>query len=152
MGSYVDRNLIKDEVVKYEAKISLWALMPQILSGAIGLIIGIMLGVNGYFTGMIILMALGGITWISPAIRYHTTELVITNKRVIAKVGLIRRETIELKVDKVESIQIQQGIFGRILNYGSIIISGAGNPQAPIKSIDKPLKFRKLVLEIQDEN
>jgi len=84
-------------------------------------------------------------------LRYISTELAFTNKRVIAKVGFIRRHTIELRVDRVESIQVGQGIFGRIFNFGSLIISGAGNPQAPILWIYEPMKFRRAFMQYQDQ-
>ena len=148
MGSYVNNNLIRDEVVKYEAKISIWALLPQIALGFILVIFAFLSWSNGAFFWIFLTFGFG--VWIYPAIPYFTTELVITNKRVIAKFGLIRRDTIELKIGNVESIQVQQGILARIFNFGSIIISGAGNPQAPITSIDSPLKFRKFFLEIQE--
>lgn len=83
-------------------------------------------------------------------IRYKTTELAFTNKRVIAKFGFISRQTVELKIGKVESIQVSQGIFGRIFNYGDLVVSGAGNPQAPIPGISNPMKFRQAFMEYQD--
>lgn len=85
-------------------------------------------------------------------IRFKTTELAITNKRVIAKFGLISRKTIEINISKVESIQVDQSIIGRIFNYGSLVISGAGNPQAPIPKIDDPICFRRKFSEIQDQS
>lgn len=84
-------------------------------------------------------------------IRYKTTELVITTKRVIVKFGFIRRHTIEINIGKVESIQVEQEVLGRLFNFGTLIISGAGTPQAPIPGISKPMQFRKAFIEAQDE-
>jgi hypothetical protein len=81
---------------------------------------------------------------------YKTTELAFTNKRVIAKFGLISRKTIELNISKVESMQVNQGILGRIFNYGTLVISGVGNPQAPILGISDPMSFRRAFMESQD--
>ena len=53
---------------------------------------------------------------------------------------------------KIESIQVNQGILGRILNYGSIVVSGAGNPQAPIPGISSPLQFRRAFVDTQESN
>lgn len=80
-------------------------------------------------------------------IQVKTTELAITNRRTIAKFGWIRRSTIEMYNLKIESIQVEQGIAGRIFNYGSIILSGAGNPQAPIPGIADPMAFRRALLQ-----
>ena len=84
-------------------------------------------------------------------IRYKSTEVAYTNKRVIAKFGFIRRETVELNINKVESMQVTQGVLGRIFNFGSLVISGAGNPQAPIPGISRPMTFRKSFMEYQDK-
>ena len=82
--------------------------------------------------------------------RIYSTELAITNKRVIAKFGFIRRNTVELKLDRIEGLRVNQGIFGRIFNYGSVIVSGTGVTQTPIPAIDRPLDFRRLCLEAAD--
>lgn len=135
MGSYVESALTKGEKVIYEGKISLWSLLPLMLLGLLTL---------GLF-------GLGLIFWIAAAIRYLSTELAITNKRVIAKFGFISRTTIEINIQKIESIQVNQGILGRIFNFGSIIVSGAGNPQAPVPGISSPLNFRREFLNAQEQ-
>jgi len=73
-----------------------------------------------------------------------------SNKRVIAKFGFISRKTVELNISKVESIQVNQGFLGRIFNFGTLVISGAGNPQAPIPGISDPMAFRRAFMESQD--
>lgn len=135
MGSYVESALTKGEKVIYEGKISLWSLLPLMLLGLLTL---------GLF-------GLGLIFWIAAAIRYLSTELAITNKRVIAKFGFISRTTIEINIQKIESIQVNQGILGRIFNFGSIVVSGAGNPQAPVPGISSPLNFRREFLNAQEQ-
>ena len=134
MASYIEGALIKDEKVVYTGNISLWSLAPLI--------------VLGFATIWII--GLGLIFWIMAYIRYTTTELAFTNKRVIAKFGFISRQTIELNISKVESIQVNQGVLGRIFNFGTSVISGAGNPQAPIPGISDPMSFRRVFMESQD--
>lgn len=136
MASYVESALTKAERVVYQGKVSIWSLMPLLLIGLIFLA----------FYG------LGILFWAAAAIRYFTTELAITNKRVIAKFGLISRSTIEINIQKIESIQVNQGILGRIFNFGSIVVSGAGNPQAPIPGISSPLQFRRAFIDTQESN
>ena len=135
MGSYVELNLIKGEEVQYEGEISIWSLLPRILFGLILLPV--------YGVGLLLL--------ISAAITYYTTELAITNKRVVAKFGLIRRNTIEINISKVESMQVGQGVLGRMFNYGNVLVAGAGNPKAPIPGISSPLEFKKKFFEIQED-
>ena len=136
MGSYVESALTKGEQVVYQGKVSIWSLVPLILLGLIFLA----------FYG------LGLLFWAAAAIRYFTTELAITNKRVIAKFGLISRSTIEINLQKIESIQVNQGILGRIFNFGSIVVAGAGNPQAPVPGISSPLQFRRAFIDTQESN
>ena len=135
MGSYIESALTKGEKVVYQGKTSIWSLMPLVVLGLL-------------FLG---LFGIGLLFWIAAAIRYFTTELAITNKRVIAKFGLISRSTIEINIHKIESIQVNQGILGRIFNFGSIVVSGAGNPQAPVPGISSPLDFRRAFLDTQEE-
>lgn len=75
-----------------------------------------------------------------------STELAVTSKRVIAKFGFIRRNTVELRHDKVESLHVNQGITGRIFDFGSVVVTGSGGTNAPIPYIAKPLQFRSAAL------
>ena len=136
MASYVEGALTKGEQVIYRGKVSIWSLSPLIIIGLI----------------LLAAWGLGLLFLIVAAVRYFTTELAITNKRVIAKFGLVSRSTIEINLQKIESIQVNQGILGRIFNYGSIVVSGAGNPQAPIPGISSPLQFRRAFVETQENN
>ena len=97
------------------------------------------------------MFGLGWIFLVLAYIRYKTTELAITSRRVIAKFGFISRRTVEINISKVESIQVDQGILGRIFNYGTLVISGAGDPQAPIPGISDPMAFRRAFIEAQDQ-
>lgn len=135
MASYIEGALIKDERVVYIGHISLWSLAHLIIPGVI------LLPVFG--VGLVFLLV--------AFIRYKTTELAITNKRVIAKFGFISRHTIELNINKVEGIQVMQGILGRIFNFGSLVISGTGAQQAPVPGISNPLEFRRSFMGAQDE-
>ena len=78
-------------------------------------------------------------------ITYFTTEYGITNTRVISKRGLIRRDIEEINLSSIESINVNQSIIGRILNYGTIIISGRGTSKVIFKDIDNVVENRKLI-------
>lgn len=127
MSSYVDAVLINDERVMYRARISKWSLWPHILFGTLLL--------PAFGAGLLL--------WLWAWVVFTTTELAITNKRVIAKTGLIQRRTIEMFLEKIESIQVDQGVFGRLLDFGSVIISGTGVQSAPFRNISDPLALRK---------
>jgi uncharacterized membrane protein YdbT with pleckstrin-like domain len=80
----------------------------------------------------------------------RTTELAITNKRIISKSGLVRRSIMELRLDKIESIKVDQSIVGRLLNFGSITIAGTGGDKTPIERIADPLQFQKHFMSAVD--
>ncbi len=105
-----------------------------------------------YYIWGILLIAffIGIIFFIIAVLNVMTTELALTNKKVIAKFGFIRRSTIELNLDKVESISVEQGFIGRMFNFGSIIVRGTGGSQAPIPYIARPLEFRQQVNDLLD--
>lgn len=136
MTSYVEGALVKDEAILYVGNISLWSFAGPLLAGLV----------------LLPAFGLGLLIWLYVYVKYKSTELAITNKRVIAKFGFIQRNTIEINISKVESVQVEQGIAGRVFDFGTLIISGAGNPQAPIAGISDPMGFRKAFMEAQDQS
>ncbi|MGX2982815.1 PH domain-containing protein [Helicobacter sp. 23-1045] len=140
----------------YRAKISGWIyFLPTIL-----IFFGLLLifatnnSPSGYNLASIgaLLFIVGLFILVRRFIYVRFTELYITQKFTIAKYGLIRRETIEMLNSKVESIRVNQGILGRILNYGNIIVVGAGGSSSPIRFIAEPLEFRQQLLYVQENN
>ena len=87
-----------------------------------------------------VLFAFG--SWLHALIRRVTTELAITDRRVIYKTGLLRRHTIEINRSKVETVGVNQSILGRLLGFGTIIVRGTGGSFEPIPFIAEPLTFR----------
>lgn len=134
--SYIDSNLIGSEQVLYRGKITLLAWIPWVIWGLILAMftagIGLLLLPLGYFV-------------------LRSNEAGITNKRLIAKAGLIKRDTVEIPIKKVSSLQIKQGIAGRLFGYGSLVISDTGSSHAPIRFIKDPMRFRQRFFEAQEE-
>jgi uncharacterized membrane protein YdbT with pleckstrin-like domain len=133
MASYVDSTLLQGETVMYRARISLWSIGHLIFFGVLLLVVGI---------GLIFLI------W--AYIRYKTTEFAVTDRRIIAKTGLISRSTVELFLDKVEALHVDQSVWGRLLDFGTIIIRGTGTTLEPIRSISAPLALRKQFMQAAD--
>ncbi len=148
MSNYVESALMRGESVVYRGRVSLWSVCFYLLIGGIFILAGVAELIRG--GGLLTLVV--GLALIAPAaIRYFCTEIAITDKRLIAKTGLISRQTIELNLPKVESVQVSQGIFGRMLNFGNLTISGAGNPQAPVRGIAAPMEFRRQFFQLTDD-
>lgn len=89
------------------------------------------------------LLALGA--GVRAFIRRTTTELAVTDHRVIYKAGLLSRHTIEMNRDKVESVDVDQSFLGRILGYGTIIVRGTGGSLEPMRMIGDPLTYRSYI-------
>ena len=89
------------------------------------------------------LLLIGIFIFIKMMINKWTTERALTNTRYIQKIGWISRDTEEIGISKIEEVDLQQSILGRILGYGSISISGTGSGHIFLKDIDAPLLFQK---------
>jgi len=162
MTSYVQKNLVQNEIVTYQGSLSAWPFAVRIL--VVILLIPVYGGAVIAFrdelslwqydprilAGLLAVPILIGIyLLIGLRVSFTSTELAVTNRRVIAKFGFVRRKTFELNVDRVEAIQVEQGILGRILGYGTLRIAGAGNFD-PIPNISAPMAFKRAVMESQE--
>lgn len=128
--SYIDDSLIEGESVLHRARVSWWSVSGHVILGLLLLVVVV---------GLFFLVY----AWI----KVRSTEIAITNRRVIAKFGFVRRETVEINLEKVEALKVDQTFLGRLLNYGTVYISGAGTSVAPIRDIADPLVFRRKFME-----
>jgi uncharacterized membrane protein YdbT with pleckstrin-like domain len=134
MSSYIDEALVEDEKVVHIGHISLWSLWHLVALGVILL--------PAFGVGLIFLVI--------AYIRYKSVELAVTTKRLIVKHGFVRRHTVEINLNRVESIQVEQGLLGRLFDFGTLIVSGTGTSHAPLTGIAEPMGFRKAFIEAQD--
>ena len=131
--SYIDDSLVAGEVVLHRARVSWWSQAGMVVLGVLLLVVVV---------GLFLLIG----AWI----KVHSTELAITNRRVIAKFGFIKRDTVEINLEKVEALRVEQGFWGRILNFGTILMTGTGGSIEPIPNIADPLVFRRKFMEATD--
>ncbi len=155
--SYIDDNLMTDESVVYRTQ-KHWAifLFPTLIFLLLLLwVIGSVIAYPEYKGLSLQIFALelffqlfcGTLPLLFAFINFKTSEYGITNKRVVAKVGFIRRDSLEVLLTKVEGIQVRQGILARILGYGTIEIGGTGGTKNPFRAIDAPFVFRQAAQE-----
>ena len=124
---YVAESLSTDEKVLYTAKFHwLYTVSAIIWIFLLGWIFGL---------GIVICLIIMINKW--------TTEIAITNKRLIYKRGWIARKTDEISLNKVEEVNFSQGVLGRILGYGKVRIQGTGSGVLILPTIDDPLEFRR---------
>ena len=74
-----------------------------------------------------------------------TTETDVTNMRVVHKTGFIKRRSFEMALDKIESVDVDQSILGRLLNYGDVTVNGVGEGKERIRTIASPLAYRSAI-------
>jgi uncharacterized membrane protein YdbT with pleckstrin-like domain len=137
---YVDSSLLPDEQIVYKATLH-WTIFWQcwliILIGIVSLIFQPIVG------GLIIFVGL--LVGLRKFIEYKTSEFAVTTKRVIIKVGVFRRRTLELLLRQVEAISVEQTVLGRMLGYGSVTLTGTGGVREVFHNISSPLEFRRQI-------
>lgn len=120
-------------------------LSPETLNRLFG--IGLVDDIRNYLLVLGLLAVAGGVIMLANSyLRLISTELAITNRRVIAKTGFISRSTFEVMLNRVEGANIDQSIWARILNFGSILVHGTGGGITPIDFIADPLSFKKTLM------
>ncbi len=149
--SFVDKNLLPGEAVIYRTKLH-WSNFVKLGMSAILLLAAavffLYLKSRGWEFWLYCSLGslLGAVlTLAAIAITYATSEFAVTNKRVLIKVGFIQRTSFELLLKQVESILVEQGIMGRVLGFGTIIVIGTGGSKEEFDYISDPLEFRKQV-------
>ncbi len=143
--SYVDRHLLSQERVVYRARLSrvVFALPLGMLVAAAALPL-----VGGAALGLGALLALFALAYgVRAWMRYAGAEFAVTDRRVIMKLGLIRRMSLEIVLERVESLIVEQGVLGRVFDFGSVSIVGTGGTKDPFHLIADPLGFRRAVQE-----
>ena len=150
MATYVDSVLEPGEIVRYRTTVSWIVYVPSILLAVIALA-ALLVGVNYpdrdrlfWFVATIstmVAMCNFAYAWF----RRWTTEIAVTDRRVILKRGFIRRATMEMNLAKVESVDVDQTLSGRLFNYGNVTIRGTGSSFEILRTIDAPLKLRSTV-------
>ena len=149
--SYVEKTLQPGETLVYQTTLHWIVFVGPALTILAGIAVYIYAGRITTLTTVVsaaglALILLGAVTAVSVWIKYISTEMAITNRRVIAKVGFVWRRTIEMERQKVESVSVDQSILGRILGYGTVIVRGTGSTLEPMTNIDEPMEFRSKLL------
>jgi hypothetical protein len=157
--SYVQSNLIQGESIIYETRLHWIVMLWHIVLGCLFLAIpGAVLVTYALGNANIelkdahimeggggVLIACGLITILVGLVRRNATEMAVTNRRLVIKTGLAGRKTIEMLLNKVESIEVRETTLGRTLGYGTIVVVGTGGTLEPFQKVAHPLEFRSRV-------
>jgi uncharacterized membrane protein YdbT with pleckstrin-like domain len=149
--SYIDQNLMTDERVVYRTHPH-WI---RLTGPALATLLFLLLGLTVLFAFQVIplglvclgLAGLNGFILLLSYVKARSQELAVTNKRVLVKSGILRQQSIEILLSKVEAIVVNQTVFGRLLNYGSITVGGTGGTKESFHNIRAPHEFRSKVHE-----
>jgi uncharacterized membrane protein YdbT with pleckstrin-like domain len=151
---YVDRVLQEGEAVRHVARISWVTYLPGLSLWAVaGVLAGILPSETGFYHYLVLFMAavifvIGTVLLARAWFERVTTEIAVTDRRIIYKRGFIRRYTVEMHMDKVESVDVDQSILGRLLDYGDVIIHGTGAGLEPLSHVDHPLELRNHITAV----
>jgi len=140
--SYIDENLLPDEHVVCRAELH-WIIFARAI---LVLVVGfVLLFVPRIGQAGLVVLLLGVVMLAPPFVAYRTTELGVTNKRVIVKTGLVRRRTLELLLRQVEAILVDQSLLGRLFGFGSITLTGTGGVREIFHRVRDPLELRRRI-------
>jgi uncharacterized membrane protein YdbT with pleckstrin-like domain len=152
MARYIDEILQPGERVLYSTNAHWIFYFPAIVAWVVALGLFVASRQADIYSVMVLCLlgagiaALAGLFWtVKGWFHRFTTETDVTNLRVVHKTGFIKRRTFEMALDKVESVDVDQSILGRILNYGDVTIRGVGEGIEKITTIASPLAFRSSI-------
>jgi uncharacterized membrane protein YdbT with pleckstrin-like domain len=155
--SYVKRVLQPGEAVRHTASLHWISYVPGLLAWLVAGVIAMVLpdpSVHwaAHRLGVIVAwlcFAVGLILIARAWFEWWITEIAVTDRRIIHKKGFIWRHTTEINMDKVESVEVDQSIPGRIFNYGDVYVRGTGvGLLGHLRRIAAPLEFRNSVIAV----
>ena len=139
--NYIDKILLSDENLIYRSHPH-WIIFFRP-------VISLLLAICAFYWGLILMADLAGLitllSCLSALMVYYTSEFGITNQRVIIKLGFIRRYSFENALNRIEAVEVEQSILGRLLDYGTIRIRGVGGSAELFPAVPNPLLFRHKV-------
>lgn len=157
--SYIDKTLVPGEKVIYTTRLHWIVMLGHLFTSLLFLAGAGYLGYTLYDQrgalqpnslraieiGLAALIVLALLIFFMGSLRRNATEMAVTTRRVVVKTGLASRRTIEMLLNKIETIEVDEPTFGRLLGYGSITMIGTGGTSEPFHKIAHPLEFRSAV-------
>lgn len=145
--SYIGQSLGANETVHYTARFPTARYFAACLVLMVGLISGFVCLLYGtsVIAALIVVCAVAGFC----AILYEpwTSEIAVTNLRLIYKQGLFDRQTNDLQLRAIEEVQLHQGFWGRLFNYGNVEFHGTGVDDLQLPALNDPIAFLKAAQE-----
>jgi uncharacterized membrane protein YdbT with pleckstrin-like domain len=156
--SYVDKNLMEGEKVAYATRLHWIVLVVPLVLCALFAAPGIALLVasadrssdpqasaQSMMIAGVALLVIAAVILVRGILTRNAVQMAVTNKRVIAKVGVITRRTVDMLLSRVESVGVEETVMGRMLGYGTVTLRGTGGTPESFNKIAHPLEFRTQV-------
>lgn len=156
--SYIKASLAPGEAVVYQTRLHWIVMIRHVLLGALllagsGALLSYLLHQSRFGSGSehlpeggaAALLACGIVAIFAGVVRRNATEIAVTTRRVVVKQGLVNRKTVEMLLNRIETIEVSEPMIGRMLGYGSITMIGTGGTSEPFHKIAHPLRFRSEV-------
>ncbi|MGE5180123.1 MAG: PH domain-containing protein [Bacteroidota bacterium] len=157
--SYIPKTLIAGETVLYRAHLH-WVVLfwhavigvPAMLAGLV-LLLGTLVTTGRHLGGGGTAAVIGGaalflaglVFLLVGILKRRSTEIAVTNKRVLIKTGFFSRKTIEIFLSKIESVVVDESLTGKTLGFGTVTVRGTGGTPEQFDRIAEPLEFRRQV-------
>jgi uncharacterized membrane protein YdbT with pleckstrin-like domain len=164
--SYIQKTLLPDERIMYWSQlhwvIYLKGLTITIFGGLVGFnsewLLATLVGpqmAHSYFKGLAAcalgIVVIGVFFLLRAYVRQTTTELAVTNRRIIAKYGFISRTTFEIMISRITGANFDQTVVGRIMGFGTILVHGAGGEVSPIDLVADPERFHTALMGVMEQ-
>jgi uncharacterized membrane protein YdbT with pleckstrin-like domain len=143
---YVDDNLLSGEQIVYRTRLHWKVFILPVFLFLVGIALvalAIYHGFDPYFSLLILVLPLG--VFFSSYLTWRSSEFAVTDKRVLIKTGIVSRHTLETILTKVENIGVEQTLWGRLFNFGTLYVTGTGSTRETFQDIHDPLEFRKAI-------
>lgn len=147
--SYIEQSLSTDEHISNLFSLHWSAWIPALIAGLLALVVGcllLMISSLAAIAGFLVLC----IPAVGMALGLLFIEQGVTNKRVVRKTGVIGRQSDEMKLASIETVEIDQDILGRLLGYGSITVTGKGVSSVVFKNVDKPMVVKRQIESVSN--
>ena len=149
--SYVDDHLLPNEAVTYRTTLHWKVYVWPVTFSALVCVPLMVLALRSEHKPLAAAPAFVIVVLLVTAfVKRSSAEYAVTNKRVIAKVGVMQTRSVELMLNKVEGITVTQGLMGKVFGYGEIVITGSGGTKEPFDGIQAPFDFRRAVQAATD--
>ena len=145
MGAYANSVLASDEQVVYETKLHTIIFVGPIVVSLFLMLFFIGSLLSGDLGASLFFLVLAVLPLVLATLAYVGSEFVVTNKRLITKTGVISRSSSDMNFNKIEGLSVDQGIFGRMLGFGSVGVRGTGGFVQSFPRIDKPFQLKRAV-------